>query len=388
MRTTRIAAVFAVCLIACARSVAQSASSEISGHVSDPSGASVPETRIEVRNLETGVERWAMSNAEGYFVVPLLAPGDYRVFVSKEGFRPIVQGRARLGVNGTLKLDVALSVGSVSEAIQVMPDEPLLQRATTEIGTVIESRTLLDLPLNGRDFQQLLSLAPGVNGRSVNGQWGAGNLYHLDGVNNTTVLNAAAALVPVLDAVQEFKVQSHNDKAEYGGVLGGIVNVVSKSGTNTLHGSTWEFVRNDKLDARNPFTDATRKGPTAFRQNQFGGTLGGAGAAARLVPRPGSHVLLRRLRRLPLPPSGPGVCAGTDGGGVERGFLRAGARDLRSGDGARVRRGNRARSVSRRPDSGGAAFADDVRSTRSALRPAELQRGLVLQPIPGNCVRE
>src|SRR5882762_7978469 len=112
---------FAVGLIACARSVAQSASSEISGHMSDPSGASVPETRIEVRNLATGVERLAMSNAEGYFVVSLLAPGDYRVFVSKGGFRPIVQGRVRLSVNQTLKLDIALSVGSVSEAIQVMP---------------------------------------------------------------------------------------------------------------------------------------------------------------------------------------------------------------------------------------------------------------------------
>jgi hypothetical protein len=273
---------FAVCLIACVRSVAQSAASEISGHVSDPSGASVPRTRIEIRNLETGVERSATSNAEGYFVVPLLAPGDYRVFVSKEGFRPIVQGRVRLRVNQTLKLDIALSVGSVSEAIQVMPGEPLLQRATTEIGTVIESKTVLDLPLNGRDFQQLLSLAPGVNGRSVNGQWGAGNLYHLDGVNNNTVLNATAALVPVLDAVQEFKVQSHNDKAEYGGVLGGIVNVVSKSGTNTPHGSAWEFLRNDKLDARNPFTDAMRKGPTAFRQNQFGGALGGPMYVPRL----------------------------------------------------------------------------------------------------------
>src|SRR4029077_10926501 len=140
--------------------------------------------------------------------------------------------------------------------------------------TVIESRTVLDLPLNGRDFQQLLGLAPGVNGRSVNGQWVAGNLYYLDGVNNTTVLNATAALAPVLDAVQEFKVQSHNSKAEYGGVLGGIVSVVSKSGTNTLHGSAWEFLRNDKLDARNPFTDATRNGPAAFRQNQFGATLG------------------------------------------------------------------------------------------------------------------
>ncbi len=270
----RMAAVTALTLLVC-RSDAQSAASQIVGQVSDPSGAGVPDVTFEVRNLETGVERRAISNTEGYYLVPLLAPGTYRIAVHRTGFRPIVRSGIRLAVNQTLKLDVALSLGTVSATVQVTEAEPLLQRATTELGTVVDQKTISDLPLNGRDLLQLLSLTPGVTGRSVNGQWAAGNLYHLDGVNNTTVLNSTAALIPVLDTVREFKVQSHNDKAEFGGVLGGIVNVVSRSGTNDPHGSVWEFARNDIFDARNPFTDALRNSPPAFRQNQFGATFGG-----------------------------------------------------------------------------------------------------------------
>jgi hypothetical protein len=180
-------------------------------------------------------------------------------------------------------------------------------------------------------------------------------------MNNTTVLSATAALVPVLDAVQEFKVQSHNDKAEYGGVLGGIVNVVSKSGTNTLHGSAWEFLRNDKLDARNPFTDASRNGPPSFRQNQFGGTLGGPVELPGLYNGKDRTFFFGgyegyRYRR-------PDQCLGVPTCGVERDFSGWGA-DLRSVYGARVRR-----AIVRDLFPGGripaARFANDVRSTGS-----------------------
>lgn len=282
MSHARLVLLLAVPLVLCPCCDGQSAASEICGHISDPLNASVPGTLVEVRNIDTGIERTVASNQEGYYSIPLLTPGAYRVLIRKDGFRPVVRLGVRLEVNQTLKLDVALTVGTVTETVEVSGDDPLLQRATTELGTVIESRTLRDLPLNGRDFQLLLSLVPGVNGRSVNGQWGAGNLYHLDGVNNTTVLGATAALVPVLDTVQEFKLQSHNDKAEYGGVLGGIVNVVSTSGGNRWHGSAWEFVRNNVLDARDPFTDAGRSGPPAFRQNQFGAAFSGPVALGRL----------------------------------------------------------------------------------------------------------
>lgn len=253
----------------------QSAASQIVGCISDPSGASVHEADIQVRNLETGFERHVVSGEDGNYVVPLLPPGVYRISVTRRGFRPFVRSGFRLLVNQTAILNVTLTLGSVIEMVQVKDEEQLVQRATAELGTVIQSKVIADLPLNGRDFQELLALTPGVVGRSVNGQWAAGNLYHLDGVNNTTVLAPAAAVVPILDTIEEFKVQSHNDKAEYGGVLGGIVNMVSRSGTNEAHGSAWEFVRNDMFDARNPFTDSRRPRPPAFRQNQFGAAVGG-----------------------------------------------------------------------------------------------------------------
>src|SRR6266851_4093844 len=176
-----------------------------------------------------------------------------------------------------------------------------MQSTSSELGTVIAEKPIKDLPLNGRNFTQLLTLAPGVNAvettqgagittcslcqvaipgssfsrPSVNGQWSRSNMFLLDGIVNSHFLSSGYAVLPIVDASQEFKVQSHNDKAEYGGVLGGIVNVVSKSGTNQPHASAWEFVRNNRFDARNPFTDASRSGPPPFRQNQFGGTVGG-----------------------------------------------------------------------------------------------------------------
>lgn len=270
-----IATAFVVIHVCASRGAAQSAASQIVGHVSDPMRASVPGVQLQLRNVDTGIERVTSTNDEGYYTMSMLPPGVYRMVAQREGFRPVVRSRLRLEVGQTLQLDIALTIGTLSDVIQVTADEPLLQRATSELGSVAEHRAITGLPLNGRDFQQLLTLAPGVNGRSVNGQWSATNLYYLDGVINTRVLNTAAAVVPILDSIQEFKLQSHNDKAEYGGVLGGIANVVSKSGTNELHGSAWEFVRNDRFDARNPFTDARRSGPPPFRQNQFGGTLGG-----------------------------------------------------------------------------------------------------------------
>jgi hypothetical protein len=166
---------------------------------------------------------------------------------------------------------------------------------------VIAQEAVHDLPLNGRNFTQLLTLTPGAtpvstaqgsgisfqdaamtgipgssfSKPSLHGQQNRSTLYFLDGIINTDLRGPVYGILPIIDIIQEFKVQGHNDKSEYGGVTGGIVNIVSKSGGNQYHGSAWEFVRNDAFDARNPFTDATRNAPAVFRQNEFGATFGG-----------------------------------------------------------------------------------------------------------------
>jgi hypothetical protein len=209
-----------------------------------------------------------------------------------------------VSVNQFVIRDIALSLGQVSDTVRVTAEVPLLQTSSTELGTVINNKAVEDLPLNGRNFTQLLTLTPGAtpvttaqgsgiaaNARSplsdvtipgspayrpsTNGQWNRSNIYYLDGILNTDIYYSGYNILPVIGAIQEFKVQSHNDKAEYGGVLGGVVNLVSKSGTNEFHGGLWEFLRNNIFNARDPFKDAHSKSAAAFRQNQFGAAVGG-----------------------------------------------------------------------------------------------------------------
>jgi hypothetical protein len=281
---------------------AQTATGQIAGLVSDPSGGAVPSADITVMNSATGLQRKTKSNGEGNYTVPLLQPGNYRLIVQKEGFRPSAKSDIELGVNQSLTQDVVLTIGAVSDTVQVSATAAeLMQSTSSELGTVIAEKPIKDLPLNGRNFTQLLTLAPGVNAvettqgagattctlcqvaipgssfsrPSVNGQWSRSNMFLLDGIVNSHFLSSGYAVLPIVDASQEFKVQSHNDKAQYGGVLGGVVNVVSKSGTNQLHGSTWEYLRNNAFDARDPFKDAARTSPVPYRQNMFGATVGG-----------------------------------------------------------------------------------------------------------------
>jgi len=243
-----------------------------------------------------------MSNGVGDYTVPMLQPGSYRLTVEKAGFRIFVKDNIDLGVNPSLAEDVALTVGNVSEKVEVRATAAeLMQSTSSELGSVISEEVIKDLPLNGRNFTQLLTLTPGVNAvetaqsngktssslstvaipgtnfyrPSVNGQWNRSNMYLLDGLFNTHFLASTYAVLPIVDASMEFKVQYHNDEAQYGGVLGGVVNVVSKSGTNKLHGDAWEFVRNNVFNARDSFTDAKRTSAAPFRQNMFGATVGG-----------------------------------------------------------------------------------------------------------------
>jgi hypothetical protein len=192
--------------------------------------------------------------------------------VTAPGFSRAEAPAFTVKVNQTVVRDFPLTVGQVNETVSITSEAPLIDTANSGLGTVINSKAVNDLPLNGRNFTQILTLTPGATPvqtaqgtgtgtcslcdvsiptsqafrPSVNGAWNRSNLYYLDGIFNTVPLYSGYSILPVVDAIQEFKVQSHNDKAEYGGVLG-VVNIVSKSGTNELHGAAWEFLRNNFL---------------------------------------------------------------------------------------------------------------------------------------------
>jgi len=260
--------------------VAQTGS--VTGHVSDPSGATIPGASVAVTNFGTGVAAQTSTNADGYYTVPFLAPGDYGINVSKEGFKTASRSPVKLDVNQIARIDFSLTLGAQSEHVDVTSTAaPLVQSETAVVGQVIGERTVVDLPLNGRNFTQLTTLTPGaytaastsfVRGSTViaNGMRTSNTVFAVNGINTTDQDFEGTANLPPPDAIQEFKVQTNDLEAQYG--LGGaVINVELRSGTNTFHGSLYEFLRYDKLDARNFFALSKSQ----LRQNQFGGTLGG-----------------------------------------------------------------------------------------------------------------
>ena len=297
----RILALLGALVLHASSAFGQTAYGSVNGTVTDASESVIPAAVVTLTNVETQVQTDSQTNANGYFLFINVVPGTYSLSVAADGFNRAVEQQFSLNVNQTRTHDFALSVGAVTETIEVVAEAALLQQSTSELGTAITEEAVKDLPLNGRNYSQLLTLTPGAtpvstaqgNGGgtsfnapvalpgstfslpSINGAWNRSNMNLLDGVINHWFFGQSWAVLPIVDAVQEFKVQSHNDKAEYGGVLGGVINLVSKSGTNEFHGTVWEFVRNDFFDSRNPFLDATSDGPTPFRQNQYGVAVGG-----------------------------------------------------------------------------------------------------------------
>ena len=272
---------------------AQGSSAALSGNVVDPAGASVPSAVVILQSVDTHVEQKTVTSDNGSFSLLNIQPGPYTLRVSKEGFSTLEKSGIVLQVNQTATLNFALAVGSTTQTVDVEALVSVLDSSTAELGTVVGEQSVKDLPLNGRNFTQLLTLTPGVSpvsvGQnsgggggfagaaigtftfpSVGGQRNRSNMFLLDGVHDLAFIGNYN-YSPIVDDIQEFKVQSHNDLAEFGGVVGGIINVASKSGSNTFHGSGWEFLRNEKLDARNYFQ--TSRNP--LRQNQFGVTVGG-----------------------------------------------------------------------------------------------------------------
>lgn len=274
--------------------LAQSQSSGmISGHVTDPSGAAVGSATVAIAESETGVVTTTTTNSGGFYSENLLKPGVYSVRVTAHGFKVGVRPNLTLQVAQVLEEDFRLQVGNVSQTVTVTGGTPLLNTETTDLGNVISRDPLIQLPLNGRNFSQLALLVPGTNGGEVGGTRTTGNgnetqraganvvadgaratfnTYLIDGLNDNDQLIGTIKVVPNLEDVQEFKVQIGNYDAAY--MSGGaVVNVTTASGSNQLHGSAFEFLRNSATDARQYF-DAPNTIPP-YRQNQFGGTIGG-----------------------------------------------------------------------------------------------------------------
>ncbi len=289
-------------LISPSVTLAQKSTAAINGTLADPTGAVIPQATVTLRNTQTGVERSTVTNETGNYVFVDVLPGKYTLRVTKEGFATATQPEFEVYVNQTATFDITLNVGASTTEVTVTTAAASIQASTAELGTAITTREVNDLPLNGRNFTQLLQLTPGVSPYNVGqSQWGGGggfagraigtftfpsvhgqrnrsNLFWTDGVNNTGSFIDNYNVEPILDGIQEFKVQSHNDLAEFGQAMGGLINVVTKPGTNDFHGTVYEFLRNEKLDARNFFLP--KRNP--LRQNQFGATVGGPIIVPRL----------------------------------------------------------------------------------------------------------
>jgi len=278
-------------LLACALSAGFAQTASLTGRVTDPSGAVVPDARVVVRATETGVATTVPTNQDGYYSAPALIPGRYDVEITKDGFVPTRQTGLELAVQQIGRLDVVLKVGAVSERIEVSAQALVLESESTTLGQVINNKQVTELPLLGRNTYALAMLVPGVrpsagvNGLvvdqistvsySINGQRATSNEFLLDGAPNS----AAAQNQPVVNAnpdmVQEFKVETNNFSAEYGRAAGGVFNVVTKSGTNDIRFSAYEFFRNDKLNANDFFANRSGTARAPFKLNQFGGSFGG-----------------------------------------------------------------------------------------------------------------
>lgn len=321
---------------------AQTPTAVVNGTVTDPSGAVVPDARVTVVNQDTNILSTKSTSADGTFTIVNLLPGNYTLTVEKNGFKKVALPAFKLDVNQTLTENLALQVGESTQTVTVSAESVgvMVQRATTELGMTFDEHMAHELPLNGRNFTQLLILQPGVNpldtsqgnssGKtgaggnpdggnislpnatvykvSANGAGNRSNAFYMDGIINTDDRGGGWAIPPIADTIQEFKVQSHNNDAQYGNVLGSVVNIVTKTGTNQFHGSAWEFARSQIFDARNPFTGfcspafcptlantlaaqvaagtqtaagasailtGTPVSPVGYSQNEFGGTFGG-----------------------------------------------------------------------------------------------------------------
>jgi hypothetical protein len=276
----------------------QADTGSISGTITDTSGAVVPGVKVTIVAIATGQQRTLTTDNAGRYSSGPLRPGQYKVEAEHQGYQRLTSQNILLQIQQTAVMDLTMQVGSVQQSVTVTGAPPLVQTADASQGSVIGAQTVANMPLNGRDYLQLALLsegtlpppgqgrtASGVNGNNNSraGGFSAGgarttdNSYLLDGFDNNTDdtsfdLNQAEVIKPSVDAIQEFKVQTNSYPAQFGRSAGGVVNLTLKSGTNQIHGTAYDFVRNEKLDARNYFNRGVQ---TPFKRNDFGFSLGG-----------------------------------------------------------------------------------------------------------------
>jgi Carboxypeptidase regulatory-like domain len=269
---------------------AQNAS--LGGTVKDQQGGAIPNATITLTSQDTGVSQTTVADAGGNFEFPTVRPGTYRLKAEQKGFQTFAQGPIVLAVDDRSRVDPVLQVGDTTTVVNVEALSPTVSTETSSLGSVVENRKIVEMPLNGRFFLDLALLqagtvvpstnnrtflaAPsgiGISGINASGTREDSTNYMLDGINLSDMVQNQITFQPNIDMIQEFKVQTNAFSAEYGRNAGIIINGVSRSGTNGLHGTVYEFVRNDHFDAKNFFDPAGKIPP--FKRNIFGYSVGG-----------------------------------------------------------------------------------------------------------------
>src|SRR5216684_625178 len=275
---------------------AQATTAKVVGTVTDPSGAAIPSATVTARNAQTNQSRATKTNEVGNYEFSFMPVGAYTLTVESSGFQKAEVSQFQLTVDQVARINVQLTVGEVSEKVSVEVSAVALQTEDARVGTVIDSQKVVELPLNGRTFVQLALLTPGVNpgtpgsitvrrsrgavgqqaGMSANGARDTQNRFYYDGIEAMDLDSYSFSFSPSIDAINEFKVQASSYSAEVGGSPGGQVNLSTKSGTNVLHGTLWEFNRNDAFTALNGFQPRfPGVKPPRLNRNQFGANIGG-----------------------------------------------------------------------------------------------------------------
>jgi len=283
---SRLFVAFGLAILLSPSTFSQTFRGGISGNVTDSSGAAIAGAEVQALNTATQLRRDTISTSSGEFTIPDLPLGDYQVTIARPGFDKLRVDNVAVEVGKVTSLRLSMKVASQSQTVEVVASSVTVDVDTSTLNQVIPDKAVQDMPLNGRDFTQLIKLAPGVNGAgSINGARIAQNNWQIDGADNNDLWHNSAAvnqggvsgvagtLLPI-DAIDQFSVQS-NANAEAGRNGGGSINMVIKSGTNTLHGSLYYFNRNDALAENTPFAPAGSAKPK-LKNNQFGGSLGGA----------------------------------------------------------------------------------------------------------------
>lgn len=274
-----------VVLVLAAFVAAQTTTGSLYGTVADQSGAIIPGATVTVRNIQTGQIRTATSNGSGSFIFPALEPGDYSVAARMSGFQTMQQSPVRVDVAQNVHVSFALRPGAQSQTVTVSADTTLVDTRESQLGETVSQEQVQDLPLNGRNAYDLVQIVPGVTGYTaaaaggdqvgatfnVNGNRSNDDSFYLDGVFDSTIYRNGGSELPNPDALEEFRLLTSNFDAEFGREPGGVVNAVTRSGSNQFHGALYEYLRNNVLNAKNYFNT----GVTPLKQNQFGGRLGG-----------------------------------------------------------------------------------------------------------------